>query len=337
MTFRDTEKKRYLGIKENIWNLSPESKGNYGTMKYDFCLPEKRADENIFEDFRDEALQYFKLHNIEWHDGNKILGFPSTHLCCSQSCCINTWFSFIYQPEKLKNVLIGIGYEVKEVLPVYLDIPFLENNKLQYVAFEWIGELNYLGELLNGKKAAAYNRTRGSGFTSADFIIRFLRPDGKIQIVLGEWKYTEYYEPTSIQISKRKTDRLEIYRPYLEDQSCPIKLLPGIILKDLFYDPFDQMMRLQLLAAGMEKRKEMQADIVSVLHISPRKNTNLNNNITSNAFKEYGNNIHDVWAKNVLSGKFNGLYLEELKEIILNPQNSPSSNWSDYYGIRYNI
>lgn len=52
----------------------------------------------------------------------------------------------------------------------------------QYVAFEWIGQENYLGERIsrNGR------RTRGANFTSADAAVLFERSDKKRQMVLIE-------------------------------------------------------------------------------------------------------------------------------------------------------
>jgi hypothetical protein len=48
----------------------------------------------------------------------------------------------------------------------------------QYVAHEWIGQQNYLGERIarNGK------RTRGANFTSADAAVMFQQQDGQRHI-----------------------------------------------------------------------------------------------------------------------------------------------------------
>ena len=76
--------------------------------------------------------------------------------------------------------------------PVFPDLDeMLPIEDGQYVAFEWIGKQNYLGEKIsrNGK------RTRGANFTSADAAVMFKLNDGQKQIVLIEWKYTESYYP----------------------------------------------------------------------------------------------------------------------------------------------
>ena len=58
-----------------------------------------------------------------------------------------------------------------------------------YVACEWIGQKNYLREKVSGNG----KRTRGANCTSADAAVMFEETDGKRQIVLIEWKYTESY------------------------------------------------------------------------------------------------------------------------------------------------
>lgn len=335
MSYRDIQKQKQISVKPAIWKIPSNQKGDYGKKKYEFCLPANRADENIFDGFRSEALQYFKDRKINWHDGNSSLNLPSTHLCCSQSFCVNFWFEFMYRPIELKQLLIQLGYDVKEMLPFYLDTPLLDCQKKLYVAFEWIGELNYLNELTRGRVASHMYRSRGAGFTSADFAFRLLRNDNKIQIILGEWKYTENYSNKSIRFSKSGKDRMKIYKPFLSDKSCPIKLDPSILLDSLFFDPFDQMMRLQLLAREMEKRREMQADFVTTMHISPEQNIELNNRITSTALNCYGNNIHEVWKNIVGERYFKSIYFDELFRKAIQLGSSGLNSWQYYINTRY--
>jgi len=49
----------------------------------------------------------------------------------------------------------------------------------------------------------------------------------------------------------------------------------------LFFDLFYQFMRLQLLAQEMELSREMDADVVSVLHICPKANREFRDRVTS--------------------------------------------------------
>lgn len=154
-----------------------------------------------------------------------------------------------------------------------------------------------------------------------------------IRVVLGEWKYTEAYPNNpSIRFSKSGTDRLEIYEEVLEFKNVQIRT--DLTAPDaLMYDPFDQLMRLQLLAGEMERGHEMGADIVSVIHILPRANEELDKRITSPELKKYGNTVHEVWNALTADGRFRGVYLEKLIDII--SDESEDSHWVDYVRKRY--
>jgi len=93
-----------------------------------------------------------------------------------------------------------------------------------------------------------------------------------------------------------KTDRLEeFYRRHLEHPDCQI--VTGTAgLDALFFDPFDQLMRQQLLCSAMEREHEMDADVVSLLHIAPKANGELLGRVTSPRLQEIGNDVHGIWA-----------------------------------------
>lgn len=348
MTFRDKEKERLKLLKPALFGLNPEDKGHFVKFNHDypFCLPLDRAEENLYDSIRNAAIKYFTNRNIGWHDGAKDtvtnLRIPSNHLCCSQSFCVNAFFPFRNKPGRLKDVLVKLGYPVKEMLPIEEDK--LKEGEDAFVAFEWIGKINYLNELSMGKIATAKQRTRGKNFTSADFAFLFRRTDDKVQLVLGEWKYTEeYIGKGSIRWSKDKkgnpkTDRLVIYLPYLVANS-PINITPHTDFSILFYDPFDQLMRLQLLAKQMELTipPELGADIVSVLHIAPEANKDIMMYLPNPELKSFGNNIHEVWEKIAEKGKFKVEYTENLIKIITNPDYCPDPNWGNYIKTRYNF
>lgn len=330
MTFRDREKKRLIPLKSQLFSAGAQQPGAYnGGQTYSFCLDDPYADENLHDSIRPAAINYFAARGIHWHDGAN--GLPSNHICCSQSACVNTWFPYIEQPALLKSVLCDVGYHVAEVLPFQLD-DTLANGHVPYVAFEWIGERNYLGE-----RCKARVRQRGQNSTSSDFAFRFRRVDGLIQIVLGEWKYTEYYaDGKSIKVSRNQTDRLsDIYRTSLDAAHCQILWSANSISpEDLFYDPFDQLMRLQLLASEMQAAHEMGADVVSVLHIAPKKNTELMNRITSPGLSVLGEStIHDTWERIVEQGHFKGMHTEDLLSIVT--KHCPDPAWADWMLLRY--
>ena len=225
VTFRDREKRRLGPLKGRLFSESARRNGMYRGARREFCLHEDFGAENLEAGIRDTALAYFEDRAIGWHGGKD--NDSSNHLCCSQSCCVNFWFPFVQAPDQLGAVLRGLGYDVEEMLVIDADCA-LRDGSCPYVAFEWIGERNYLGELRRGEVAPDDGRTRGANFTSLDFCVRFRRSDGRIQLVAGEWKYTEYYaKGVDLRYgrSRSRTDRLDrIYREHLAQvyQSQPI-------------------------------------------------------------------------------------------------------------------
>ncbi len=336
MGFREREKKRLVCLKKQLFSNKACIAGHYKGKVYDFCLADDCSAENLYSGIRDEALAYFAERRIGWHDGlEQGRSLPSNHLCCSQCACVNFMFPFARDPDSLGKVLVDMGYPVARILPFDGDTP-LADGTLPHVAFEWIGARNYLGELSMGREAADTQRTRGANFTSADFAIRFERSDGKVEIILGEWKYTERYpRGQSLQVSRSGTDRLDkVYRKHLE--KARLRLPAGVRFEDLFYDPFDQMMRLQLLAAAMEREKE-HADIVSVLHVAPKSNTDLVERTTSPGLAEAlpGRDVHQIWQFLAPADRFIGLYVEDLLQMA--QRHAPDREWADYLAVRYNM
>ena len=329
MTFRNREKKRLVPLKSDLFSAEACQLGSYKRKRYDFCLRNDCAHENLHASIRDEALEYFKNRAIRWHDGRN--DGPSNHLCCSQSFCVNTWFPFRDAPGPLMEVLRGLGYDIAEMLPFELDeVP--PNDPGLYVAFEWVGEQNYLKERTGGWIASNEGRTRGQNFTSLDFAFRFRRSDGLVQIVGGEWKYTEEYTEKNVRFSAKGTDRLDIYGPSLDSSGCQIMLedLPNEVL---FYDPFDQLMRQQLLCSAMERHREMQADVVSLLHAVPAANRGFVDRVTSPKLRTKGSSIHDIWSKLVKHRRFKGVHVEELLPLVC--QFAPGPEWAAYMTRRY--
>lgn len=201
----------------------------------------------------------------------------------------------------------------------------------QYVSFEWIGEQDYLGERIsrNGQ------RTRGANCTSADAIVMFERKDGQRQIVLIEWKYGESYGGAFLKASKSGTDRTEIYRPLFEREDCPIRkdILPSF--DALFYEPFYQFMRQQLLAHEMEKAHELEANIVSVLHIAPAHNADFRR-VTSLQLINLGESATSVWTKLVKpQGRFISVSTEQLFGHLSAERFPEIKSWAEYIQARY--
>lgn len=320
--FLEQEKKHQAEFKSRSQYVSQLARkaGIYKGHPYAFCFPDDCRQENLFPETRRETLAYFDRHSIKWHDGRN--GEPSNHMCDSQVCCVNFLSPFSDKPEALADLLRFVYSDLVEMIPI-------EDGR--FVAFEWIGEENYLEEILSGKR----KRSRGALFTSADAAVMFANADGGKHFVLIEWKYTESYSPSCLKISASGRDRTQIYRRLYEAEDCPLsrQLIPQF--EGLFYEPFYQLMRQQLLANEMEKAHELGADLVGVLHIAPAQNHDFLR-ITSPELQGFGNSATTVWSKLVRSsGKFHSIYAEQLFGKFTVSEHPDLSSWWDYITTRY--
>lgn len=320
--FLESEKLKQADVKLNLPYFSTAARcdGVYKKKPRPFCLPVEYSKENLFPEIRETAPAHFLKHEIKWHDAqNK---YPSNHLCDSQVCCVNFLFPFADKADALAELLQLIFPELDRMLPVEDD---------QLVSFEWIGKDNYLGEKMTRNR----KRTRGANFTSADSIVKFKRKDGKTQVVLIEWKYTESYGRSSYKVAKSGTDRTKIYMHLFEREDCPIdkELLPSF--DALFYEPFYQFMRQQFLANEMEKAHELGADIVSVLHIAPAHNKDFRK-VTSPELEHLGDSATGIWKKLVKTeGRFISVSTEQLFGKLSAEQLPEIKTWLDYIHARY--
>jgi hypothetical protein len=228
-TFRDREKERYKKLKPILFSPAAQAHGSYRGKPRPFCLAGDHSAENLYVRISEDAIKYFLDRGITWHDGLSNGRLPSNHLCCSQSCCINFLYSMTIGRQLVSAVLGQIYRDLAEPLPIDKDQP-LANGVLPYVAFEWIGVTDYLGET----RRKGRERTRGANFTSADFVFRFKRKDGKIQIVLGEWKYTEEYRRVDKGIEVRKQNYFEAFHR----SGGVFKRRDEDLYSALFFEPF---------------------------------------------------------------------------------------------------
>jgi len=105
---------------------------------------------NLWAGIREDALKYFEKHLIPWWMGGKE-NLPSGHLLSSQIACINHLYFLRQRPDAATAVLQGISdkFESAELVDDGL------------VAFEVVGDKNYLGER---------SHTRGANATSIDAV-----------------------------------------------------------------------------------------------------------------------------------------------------------------------
>src|SRR4051794_16370529 len=242
---------------------------------YPFCLPAPYAAYNMLPDVRDSALREFAGKGIAWHAQTP--AGPTNHLLSSQIQCVNALEPLAHDADALVKTFDG-------VLPIAEP---LEIEPTRLVAFEYIGERDYLGETPSGA------RSRGAHSTSADAAIRYRTRGGKIEIALIEWKYVEDYRGRELSSDKRDV-RPGRYRAMWEAEDSPLRT-DVIPYDDMFVEPFYQLMRQQLMAREMEKARELDADVVRVVHVSPAGNAGLRASLNRDSHRAIGPDVFDVW------------------------------------------
>ena len=321
--FLEAEKARYIRWKADTDYLTDAARqpGEYRRKFRPVCLPRDYAEKNLYKGIRDSVTAYFARNAIKWHDGRDRR--PSVHLCDSQVCCVNFLFPFADQPDALAALLRPFYPDISEMLPVEDGL---------YVGHEWIGACNYLHEVCrNGV------RTRGANYTSTDAIVRFRCTDGAVQVVLIEWKYTESYGSTNLRYAKSGKDRTTIYRWLYERDDCPLDkgMLREAGFASLFFEPFYQFLRQQLLAHEIELAHELGADQVTLLHIAPAHNRNFAR-VTSPALRGFGASATAIWSGLVLPPeRFQSVTTESLFGSFPACSFSALQPWANYIRSRY--
>ena len=321
--FLEKEKRHQELFKENsrYFTEAARQAGLYRGKPRPFSLPLEHADENLFGEIRAGALEYFTQNQINWHDGRGLS--PSNHLCSSQVQCVNFLYPFADKPEALRTLLSPIFPSIQSIMPMEEDG--------QFVSFEWIGLDNYLGEKIRLNS----RRTRGANFTSTDAAVMFRRQDGSRQIVLIEWKYTESYSRTWLGKSKSGTDRRDIYRHLYDSPGCPLEKTRVPDFSDLFYEPFYQLLRQQLLAHEMELAQELECNLVTVLHVAPARNRDFHR-VTSRGLQRLGDSSIDVWQGLVRpSDRFLSVSTEALFGDFPVDVHPELADWRQYIGERH--
>jgi hypothetical protein len=294
--------------------------GLYKDHAYPFCLPADRSEENLFPGIQKSAVEFFSKHNIKWHDG--LNRKPSNHMCDSMVCCVNFLFPFADHPDALLKVMQRVFPQARRMLSVEDD---------SYVSFEWIGAENYLGE----KISRSGLRTRGANFTSADAIVMFETDKGSREAILMEWKYTESYGGNDLKIAASGTDRSAFYRHLFDAPDCPLDKFQLPSFDALFYEPFYQFMRQQFLAHEMEKARELSADIVRLMHISPAHNLDFRR-VTSPTLAGLADSATNVWKRLVKpDDRFVPVHSEDLFGGFAKDDLPGMNEWMEYVYSRY--
>lgn len=335
--FLNHEKVEQAGWRKSSSSLSDTARSGVGLYSktgsgpYAFCLPVECASENLFVGIREESIDYFRSPPgpygggiaIPWHDGKD--GFPSTHLCDSQVCCVNFLFALRNKRDALTLLLRTAFEDCASAAPV-------QEGETGCVEFEWVGDpsVELIGE---GKR-----RTRGANATSTDAAACFVDEQGNRHLVLIEWKYTESY-PVSEKVDnkfdgKSGLTRRGRYELLFLDPQGPINR-ELVALHDLGYEPFYQFLRQQLLADALSPNFAS----VRVLHLAPRANADFQK-VTSAALRNrgLGETATGVWGRLARdSGAFRSLAIEDAFAPVLPAPGEELSDWADYIRERYSF
>lgn len=286
MTYTDDERRRAAAWKARTTTLPEAAKvpapyvgktGTAGSARYDFCLPAEFATLSLLPEVRDRGLDLFAAEAIPWHAG--VGAGPSNHLLSSQVQCVNALTQMITESERLLRAF-GPMLDMDEVLEI---------EPGRHLTFEYIGPTDFFGE------APGATRIRGAHCTSVDAAFIYRRRDGRRELVLLEWKYTESYglrrpDPAKDVVRHRR------YGIAWRAPDSPLRtdLLPfELILDERFY----QLVRQQLLAHALETTRAHGADVVRVLHVLPPANAAYQASLNRREHCALGSSVSDVWQR----------------------------------------
>ncbi len=284
-----------------------------GELPLRWALRADLADETLYAPVRADLLDVFRDRNIAWHEertaayGERPPG-PSPNLMDSQTFCLNFWEGLAAESSE------GLLAALRGLVPADgIDVPV---DRLMEP--EWIGLENHLRE--RGRK-----RRRGQYATSADVLFAWRDERGRHGLLL-ESKWSERYDATPLRHTPWGTDRAEIYRAAVERHE-PLE----VPFEPLMVDPFDQLLRLQLLAAAMEAAGELGFQTVTVAWVAPAANEHLWSELTAPL---PGATVPEAWAGVLrLPERFRWASYERL--FALAAPEAPA--WAAWMGERYGL
>lgn len=276
---------------------------------------------NIHPDVRELAQAYFTDREISWH-------LHANHALSSQVACVNFLMPLATRPGVLAKV-IGQALAVPAAELTMLPVECAPDGTPMHVGFEWIGRDDYLHEAGPGHK-----RRRGANVTSADAVVRF-EMAGRRETLLVEWKYTESYG--GAPDDDREAKRVESYGGVAFSPAGPLRADTGLAVEALFWEPFYQMARQQMLAFQMQAAREDGAERVRVLHISPAGNQALHR-VTAPALKDRGTDAFEVFRSLLVRpDDFISRSTEAVFGAVLATAGPEDRPWADYLLERYDF
>jgi hypothetical protein len=326
-TYVHTQRTRQAAFKQS-WKRMPQvagADGEYRGKSYPFVLPAGMARNNLWGPIERPALRHFYVQRIAWHDGQNRGPLeqrePSPHLLDSQVCAVNFWWGLSLSPDSLAVALRSVFDNVDHVVLPSESGPLAE--------VEWVGLERYLGE--RGWPG------RGEFATSADLLLAYENSNGNRHGVLVESKYTETYSDDRRSDEGRSGERrLATYAPLFEAEDSPIRKDRGLKPRDLLVEPFYQHFRQQLLAAAMERERELDFDTVTCLHVSPRANREFHEGITAPELREFGETVGEAWKAILVNpDRYRSVAYEDLFAAVAAAGDPEMVGWEQYQRARY--
>ncbi|MGY1709106.1 PGN_0703 family putative restriction endonuclease [Geodermatophilus sp. SYSU D00758] len=252
--------------------------GGPSSVPLPFCLPVEHAAANLLPDVREEALALFADLGIPWHRGHG--AGPGNHLLSSQVQCVNALTRMVRDPARLQKAF-GSVLGVAEVMAI---------EPGRHLTFAFIGSADVLGEARGG------HRMRGAQNTSVDAAFLYRTSEGRTELALVEWKYTEEYRRGRPADPARDAVRRRRYHHLWAADDGPLRT-DVVPFEDVLAEPFYQLMRQQLLAHELEKRGELGATAVRVVHVLPPANSGYQASLTRDSHRRAGTTVDEVWTR----------------------------------------
>lgn len=223
----------------------------------------KDGSKNLFSFIYEDAINYFKIHDIAWwHMEEESSDAPTGNVLSSQIHCLNHLFGIRNHEDAIKAILLNAtGIDFDTILNA------LDNDGL--IAFEFTyNNKELLGEGDTGAQ-------RGAFCTSIDAMIR-AQKDEEIYLIPIEWKYTEVYE----DLDKTCPKRLQRYQHLIEESEQLKVPTDGVPHSIYMKEPQYELMRQTLLVEQMIRKGI--ADHFFHINIIPNKNEDLRQSVEQN-------------------------------------------------------
>lgn len=250
----------------------------------DYALPAQHAEHNLLPDVRDTVLDLFRADDIAWHQGTP--AGPTPHLRSSQVQCLNALGAMVHDPDRIARAfgpVLDIG-RVRDLGTVD------RREEGRSLTFEFTGPHNYFGEA-----KGAGTPPRGSHSTSLDAAFAYVTAGGRPALALVEWKFTERYRGPDATADRRLVERTRRYEADLRAPDGPVRLDDVPALAVLFHEPIYQLVRQQLLAHRLRQDPTIDADVVRVVHVSPRENLAYQRSFIHPSLRQRGSTVSEVW------------------------------------------